>query len=143
MSPPPARRIAISLFLRRSSGSGGYLRFFCVTTPSPPPPSPPPFLLCSYAAEALADRPEEFEWVVLFGAVAPGLALASQAAKKDNQVLIYAASYGIIGGFLFMGVMSGWIGGGDISLLALSTGSISACSKYAPRFYLCVVENQH
>lgn len=84
---------------------------------------------------------EDFQWIVLGGALMPGIILAAFATDPKAQPIIYAANFGVIGGFIFIGVLSGWLGGGDLSLLALATGKMAACSPagYASFCILAVV----
>jgi len=72
-------------------------------------------------------REETLNWIILGGALFPGLLMAAIATKPAAIPIVFALSYGLLGGFLVMGVLSGWIGGGDISIYALTTGNIGAC----------------
>lgn len=61
------------------------------------------------------------DWALLGGAVAPGLAFALLAGfGACARNLVFAFCYALLGGFLVMGVVSGWVGGGDISITALT-----------------------
>lgn len=64
---------------------------------------------------------ESFTWIVMFATLSPGIALAAAAKNPKYQVAINALNSAIIGGFIFIGVLSGWIGGGSISLTSLAT----------------------
>lgn len=67
-------------------------------------------------------------WVTLVGTLAPaiyGVALASNPNSHDE---IYAVGHALLGGGTFIGVLSGWMGGGDVSLSALAAGELYVCS---------------
>ena len=84
---------------------------------------------------------KQFEWIVLGGALVPGMVLTAFATNPKAQPIIFAANFGVLGGFVFIGILSGWLGGGDLGLLALATGKMVACSPsgYASFCILAVV----
>ena len=70
----------------------------------------------------------QYNWVIMGGAAAPAAAGVVVAGKKEAQAPLSALSFGLIGAFIFIGPVNGWIGGGNISLLSLTTGSMGACA---------------
>mmetsp|Transcript_54255 Transcript_54255/g.101330 ORF Transcript_54255/g.101330 Transcript_54255/m.101330 type:complete len:278 (+) Transcript_54255:112-945(+) len=70
---------------------------------------------------------QQYNWVVLAGALFPGIAVASVATAPAMTSPVTSCSFGLIGGFLFIGPLSAWIGGGNVGLLSLAAGTMGAC----------------
>jgi len=86
-----------------------------------------------YAYEALQDGTidaAQFNWIQLAAAMMPGAAVATIAAKKEAEPFVASASFSLIGGFIFIGPINGWIGGANISLLSLAAGEMGVCKNY-------------
>ena len=84
------------------------------------------FWLPSVANAGLS--PEHYNWILLGGAMAPGLAMTTIATKKEFEDPLASLSFALIGSFMFIGPVNGWIGGGNISLLSLASGTMGACA---------------
>ena len=71
---------------------------------------------------------ETKSWIIMILSAAPGAFLAGMGANLKTRELVWSLSYAILGGFMFIGPFSSWVGGGSISLAALATGEIGACA---------------